>query len=510
MTSVQTELGSTRLCAESNTPSSSSDTPHEASSPTPLPELMTVLGGRFVADVVDILQNTPEKEVATRHREIKHTATIIDPIIHEHQTFALARLRGKNVSGAIDYIERHAPNQRKWLDGEIKRLYPTLRIRKVFSTQFVENVHRIQDFAELVPNGIFVDAEAGRIAYLLGQFGVYRAWVLGHASDDGDGWVERQQLEDLWQVTEIAKSKRQARRIIQKGCECGYWTQDKRRKRIYLRGQVKVTAKLVEEALDAGYHHLIETNKPGKCRVQVNLSGSLQEAVAHLYAAWFVAKDRHGKGITISRNLLCDLWQVSIPTLLKWEELASIGKQANFAQSNDTSLDNVPAHAYLTLNRDGTTSAAWRLPNTYFVANGSISQHDRLGKADKIKQIVRAEIAFAERRGSIGDAALLRSGKRYFTQYDSSNKDAFKACSDFMRKLGRSRSGDIFETRYFYIGSRHGVRIYEPYNILTNTQEINIYQRQVRGEHLDSTFILAKYNYAKIVGEHYQYMELFT
>lgn len=42
-----------------------------------------------------------------------------------------------------------------------------------------------------------------------------------------------------------------------------YWTQDKATKRNYLFGQVRVTNKLVEEALDAGYHRLIETNKIG-------------------------------------------------------------------------------------------------------------------------------------------------------------------------------------------------------------------------------------------------------
>ena len=144
---------------------------------------------------------------------------------------------------------------------------------------------RIQRFAALVPDGILVDPEAGRIARLIGQFGVYRAWVFAHSTDDGDGWVERKQLEDLWQTVGVAKSKRQARRIIQQGINQQYWTQDKATKRIYLFGQVKVTTRLVEEALDAGFHHLIETNKPGKRRVQVNLAGTLQEASAHLYAS---------------------------------------------------------------------------------------------------------------------------------------------------------------------------------------------------------------------------------
>ncbi|MGB7340272.1 MAG: hypothetical protein WBC91_15345, partial [Phototrophicaceae bacterium] len=372
--------------------------------------------------------------------------------------------------------------------------------------QFAEDVPITQQPAVLVPDDILVDAEAGRIARLIGQFGVYRAWVFAHSIDDGDGWVERKQLEDLWQTVGVAKSKRQARRIIQQGIQGGYWTQDKNTKRIYLFGQVKVTSKLVETALDSGYHHLIETNKPGKRRVQVNLSGTVQEASANLYAAWLVAKDPECKGTTISRDILCDLWQVSVPTLLSWEEIAKIGKQANFAQSNDTSLENVPAHAYLTLNRDGTTASAWRLPNTYFVHNKAIQQHSHTGKATHIKQAVRSEIALAEQRCSIGDAALPRSAKYYFTDHASNKLDAFQACETYLRKLSR-KGGDIFERRYFYVGSRHGVRIYEPFNIETNAQATNIFQRLIWQEHINATFIAVQRNFASLVADHAQYME---
>ncbi len=509
MTSVKTELSSTRLCAESNTPSSSSDTPHEASSPTPPPDLMVMLGGRFAADVADILQKHPEKQTTPKDQKPQIEGKAVDQEVLDHQAFALARVRGKNVSGAIEYIERHAPELRQWLDGQIQHYYPKFRVHRSFSQLFAENVERIQQFAALVPEGILVDPEAGRIARLIGQFGVYRAWVFAHSTDDGDGWVERKQLEDLWQTVGVAKGKRQARRIIQQGIKQGYWTQDKKTKRIYLFGQVRITTKLVEEALDAGYHHLIETNKPGKRRVQVNLSGSVQEASAYLYAAWHVAKDPERTGTTISREMLSELWQVSVPTLLSWEHIAGIGKQANFAQSNDVSLDNVPAYAYLTLNRDGTTSASWRLPNTYYVNNGSIQQHTHTGKATHIRQAVRVEISLAEQRGSIGDAALPRSGKRYFTDSQDYKVDAFKACGSYLRKLGR-KDGDIFERRYFYVGSRHGVRIYEPYNIQTNVQETNIFQRLIWQEHRNPTFITERQNFAHIVKDHHDYMALFA
>jgi hypothetical protein len=471
--------------------------------------LVAVLGGRFAADLADILQKLPEDKNESPPQTDKVERQTVDPMTYEHQAFALARVRARNTSGAIDYIERHAPDLRPWLDNQIQYFYPGFQVQKSTDKPFAEDVQRIQRFAVMVPDGILVDPEAGRIARIIGQFGVYRAWVFAHATDDGDGWVERRQLEDLWQTVGVAKGKRQARRIIQQGIEQGYWTQDKATKRIYLSGQVRVARQLVREALDAGYHHLVETNKPGKRRVQVNLSGTLQEASASLYAAWLVAKDPERNGVTISRDMLCDLWQVSVPTLLSWEAIAEIGKQANFAQSNDTSLDQVPAHAYLTLNRDGTYAAAWRLPNTYYVNDGSIQQHSHTGKATHIRQAVSGEISSAEQRGSTGDAALPRSGKRYFTDSDAHEVDAFKACDQYLRKLSR-KGGDVFERRYFYVGSRHGVRIFEPYNIQTNAPETSISQRLIWQEHRTPAFIAARQSFATVVKDHHEYMALFA
>ncbi|MGB7340850.1 MAG: hypothetical protein WBC91_18275, partial [Phototrophicaceae bacterium] len=136
----------------------------------------------------------------------------------------------------------------------------------------------------------------------------------------------------------------------------------------------------------------------------------------------------------------------------------------------------------------------------------SIQQHSHTGKATHIKQAVRSEIALAEQRGSIGDAALPRSAKRYFTDHASDKLDAFQACDNYLRKLSR-KGGNVFEHRYFYVGSRHGVRIYEPFNIETNAQATHIFQRLIWQEHINSTFIVARHNFALLVSDHAQYIE---
>ena len=80
-----------------------------------------------------------------------------------------------------------------------------------------------------------------------------------------------------------------------------------------------------------------------------------------------------------------------MPTLLAWERIAGIDSQANYAQQNDTAIDHVPEYAYLTLNRDGSYAAAWRLPNTYTVNDQTIQQHSHTGKAKQVRQAVHDE-----------------------------------------------------------------------------------------------------------------------
>lgn len=123
-----------------------------------------------------------------------------------------------------------------------------------------------------------------------------------------------------------------------------------------------------------------------------------------------------------------------------------------------------------------------------------------------MKQAVRSEIALAEQRGSIGNAALPRSAKRYFTDNTSYKVNAFQACETYLRKLSR-KDGNVFERRYFYVGSRHGVRIYEPFNIQTNAQATHIFQRLIWQEYINSTFIATRRNFALLLTDHAQYVE---
>jgi len=507
MTSAQTELGSARPSDQLHSPLCTPDIDlNGAFSHASVSEVMERLNGHFSADVEHIL-DTSSKQPHSKPTHIHQKSICNDDENYGHKQYVLACLRAKNVDGAINFVQRHIPELIKWLHVQIKRYAPHA-VKQIQQTNIISKAQASIDDVTVVPDGILIDAEAGRIARIIGQCSVFRAWAYAHSVDDGDGWIERKELEAVWQNLSIASSKRHARRIIQQGIQYKYWTQDKATKRIYLTGQVKVAKHLVKQAIDAGYHHLIETNKPGKRRVQVNLSGSLQEAYAHLYMAWIVAKDPHGKGTTISRDMLCDLWQVSVPTLLKWESITRINKQANFAQNNITNMDDVPSYAYLTLNRDGTYATSWRLPNTYHVNDTATQQHQRTGKVTKIRKTIQIEIDQTEQRGAIGDAALPRSGKLYFRENASNKVEPFRACSNYLRKLSRN-NGDVFKRRYVYVGKRQGVRIFEPYDLATDAQQTTISQRLIWQEKHDE-FKSVRDEYRRVLQDHHQYLALFA
>ena len=104
------------------------------------------------------------------------------------------------------------------------------------------------------------------------------------------------------------------------------------------------------------------------------------------------------------------------------------------------------------------------------------------------------------------NAALPHSGKLYFTEDASYQTEPFRACSDYLRKLSR-KGGDVFQRRYFYVGYRHGFRIYEPYNIETNTPETNIYQRLIWQENREE-FAEARSIHRHNLVAYHQYLEL--
>jgi hypothetical protein len=449
-------------------------------------QVITKMAGHFSADVTDILLDFDKPEAEAVPRPIQTKTLRISKETWEHREFALISLKRGNNQQAIDYIQRYSPDDLDWIHQQI-----AARGMKSSTAKPAPIIPKIQIIQKIVN----IDPELGRLACVLVEFNYFRAWSYAHQIDDGDGWLGRAEAEAIWKATGIAKDKRQARRLISSGINYGYWTFDRATKRLYLSGQERLAARFVNRIIERDLYPALQTNLPGKWRVETDLSGSLQTAEAALYAAWFDVKVQNGHGTTISRETLSLLWQRSVSTLITWEQVVGIEKEANYAQQNSTALDNVPKHAYLTLNRDGTMAAAWRLPNTY--RTNLQARINRRGKAKKIQKAVKVEIALAEQRGSVGIAALPSFTKLYFDEKPDSDEKPFDACEKLLRKIGKE-DGDIHRPRYFYVGRRHRVKIFEPYNILSNKQETYLNQR-LRKKEKQPRFVTLRDNYRRVL-----------
>lgn len=465
-------------------------------------ELLQRFGGAFSADLADLMANFEPKPARPSaappplsirpEPEPQSAPEPIDTWLYDLRQFAQAYIRHRKVEEAIAFMLRHAPEDSEWLTQQVERSAPRLlgKITNEPETDTSETPITI------IPDATYIDTEMGRLAVVLGQVPLFRAWAIAQGIDDGDGWIERDTLERLWRAERVGGSPRHLRRIIQHGVEHGYWTYDKETKRIYLTGQVKLGKRLVQAALAAGYGHILETNLPGRKRVSVDLAGSIQQVAANLYGAWLSSKDRDGSGVMISRDTLMLLWNVSTPTLRAWEKALGIARQFNYAQTDDPSLENVPAHAYLIARQDGTYGAGWRLPNRYFVKSRKIKEHPNVGKSRRVRKVARGELTASVLRGSDRDAALPRTGKLYFAP-DDPEKDAFKACESYVRRLSR-KGGNVFQRRYFCLGWSNHVRIFEPYDVETRAPQTTIWDRDLGAEETPEFAALA-HEYASLL-----------
>jgi hypothetical protein len=241
----------------------------------------------------------------------------------------------------------------------------------------------------------------------------------------------------------------------------------------------------------------LTTNKPGVRRVLVDLSGSLRKAVANAYAGWFAVKQKGMKGTQISREALSQLWGVSTPTLLEWEELAGITKSPNYAQQADTSIENVPTHARLVRGRDGTLFVSWQLPNTYF-APDSIQLHERVGNSRLVREAVLEVIndqqpaidrGWGSSHADLNNGGSLRLGRLYFEDRDITNKTWRKTLDGFTQvRRHLKQHQDIFRPHYVLLGKKGRVAIFERYDIATDLQLTQLWQRDMKAG-LDAEFV---------------------
>ena len=150
MTSVNTELGSTRLVDEPNRPNRPNDLQSVELQRSSAPdEIETRLGGKFSAGLAALLKKHPSEPATDSNK----TNSDLHPD-HVIRQFALLRIQIGNIDGAIDFIRRHAPENLEWLNAQLKQSEV-----KPPSIKYEQTLPKIK----IVQQTVLIDAEAGRI-----------------------------------------------------------------------------------------------------------------------------------------------------------------------------------------------------------------------------------------------------------------------------------------------------------------------------------------------------------
>ncbi|MBA3871966.1 MAG: hypothetical protein H0X30_22705 [Anaerolineae bacterium] len=268
-------------------------------------------------------------------------------------------------------------------------------------------------------NQIAVDPELMRLALGLKQSPQARLWlvVLQMVRNTNVNHVLRADLEAALPAYGVTVSERNLRRWMYRGHGL-FW--ELTETHIHFSGYETVARRLVEMALEHRLTDLIGTNRPGKRSMYIDVSGSLQQFEANVYAAWLASRENP----TIARFTLCALWNREARILRKWEKLANVDVVTNEAQYHPTHNNDVPDHAYqyqaaLGIKKTETRFRA-RMVNTYHAP--AIRQHPQRGQSRRVFRVIGEYLESVKPAGlcqqGMGSNAptggLKPTGRRYF------------------------------------------------------------------------------------------------
>jgi hypothetical protein len=307
---------------------------------------------------------------------------------------------------------------------------------------------------------VFVDPELSRLAVALHTFPVFRVWCYAHALQKGSGWIEKEMLYEALQQLMVAATRRQFNHLLQQG-NGRFWTLARAtgpdghvETRFYLRSPMTVAGRLTKWARRQNAA-LVATNRPGARRIEIDLTGRLQDAEARVYNAWLAHK---GESVQIERLILELLWNRRTTTLLTWERRAGIITEPVYAEFDNIYESPVPDHAYLCQATDGSLYASARLPNKYHPV--AVNEHPRGGNQRKVCRAANAKLdGFEQPAGVLGGGSgrhSLRTGRLYFgdRQTHRGTTLAYKALDRHLLK-----HGDLDKRHYLYGTQRHEVTV---------------------------------------------------
>jgi hypothetical protein len=293
----------------------------------------------------------------------------------------------------------------------------------------------------------------------LHQFSVFRVWSYARHLQDGSDRIEKQILYERLCQLGVVYSWRGFNHLLHEG-KGMYWSiglttrgDGQVEQRIYLRSLERVAARLAKRA-QRHNPALVETNRPGVRRVLVDLTGSLQDAEARVYNAWFAQKSNSNQ---ISRATLQALWNRRTSTLREWEKRAKIITEPVYAEFHNSHDPMVPDYAYLCQAKDGSLYASARLPNKYHAV--AVNEHHRGGNRRKVRRAANAKLAGVQPAVQMGGGSgrhSLRTGRLYFgdRQTRRDTQLAYKQLDRHLRK-----HGDLNVRHYLFGVQRHDVTV---------------------------------------------------
>lgn len=305
----------------------------------------------------------------------------------------------------------------------------------------------IQIVPDELPKELRTDPELGRLTVGLYCAAEFRLWIIGREltrAASGSGVVSKKALRDRVAAYGIHYTPRHYNRLLKAGNGL-FWTIHDQT--IYLRSIVKVACDVMQKAEE---HNLyIDTNRPGVREVYLDVSGSLEQWEAMLYAG-FVTHRSYSKDLVISRETQAVLFNRHENTIRRWEENRLkniIVKRTNYAQCPDIEryYDAIPDHVqpyvariYFRNQVEDVVRLRWQLPNSYHT---TLRDHPKRGQAAKVRKAVNAMLPAAEQRGG------------YLLRYLSSPHK--------LKRLYRSRKfrmgllGDADRPLYVFIGEHY-------------------------------------------------------
>lgn len=193
------------------------------------------------------------------------------------------------------------------------------------------------------PGAFRCDPELDRLVLLTNQEKHLRTWLIGRAYTQS-GWLSREQLRRALAREGIEHTRRYFNYALAEGRGV-WWDIDDTTSRVYLRGSVAMTERLIRMAVDRGHVWAsCATNIPGTADVYINVAASIKQFRANCYAAWLSYRE----SVTIARDTQAALFNRKRDTFHAWESQL---------QSEDIQLEVTQNKAQVLIN--GSDLALW-------------------------------------------------------------------------------------------------------------------------------------------------------